>query len=242
MSRLTFDQTRGHYATEPSGTIPSTPSGTWSLTNARAQLIAADLAAAEPVGAFFAAVARLARGGGHGHEAMTARQYLSAMQERRRLLADTPAKAEALHTLAPALLNCDRAIVFTQGIAAAANAAARIRGYGVPATAIHSQLDTVSRRAVLSRFAVGEIQVLAAPQVLDEGVDVPAADLAVILAASRSRRQTIQQMGRVLRRKPDGRTARFVIVFVAGTLEDPAFGAHEGSLDEITPVADAVHT
>ena len=76
---------------------------------------------------------------------------------------------------------------------------------------------------------------------LDEGVDVPAADLAVILAASRSRRQMIQRMGRVLRRKPDGRAARFIIVYARGTVEDPALGAHEGFLDEITPVAAAVH-
>ena len=50
----------------------------------------------------------------------------------------------------------------------------------------------------------------------------------------------IQRMGRVLRRKPDGRRARFVIVYVEGTIEDPARGAHEGFLDEVTGVADAV--
>jgi len=49
-------------------------------------------------------------------------------------------------------------------------------------------------------------------------------------------------MGRVLRTKPTGQTARFVIVFASGTVEDPALGAHEGFLDEITPVADAVRS
>ena len=85
------------------------------------------------------------------------------------------------------------------------------------------------------------MRAVTAPQVLDEGVDVPAADLAVILAASRSRRQMIQRMGRVLRRKPDGRVAHLIIVYAAGTVEDPALGAHDGFLDEITPVATAVH-
>ena len=46
-----------------------------------------------------------------------------------------------------------------------------------------------------------------------------------------------QRMGRVLRRKPDGRLARFVVVFVQDTIEDPAWGAHEGFLDEVIPVA-----
>ena len=81
---------------------------------------------------------------------------------------------------------------------------------------------------------------LAAPRVLDEGIDVPAADLAVIVGASRSRRQMIQRMGRVLRRKPDGRRARFAVLFVEGTVEDPRLGAHEAFLGEIIDVADRV--
>lgn len=83
---------------------------------------------------------------------------------------------------------------------------------------------------------------MTAPQVLDEGIDVPAADLGIVLGASHSRRQMIQRMGRVLRRKPDGRPARFAIVFVEGTTEDPALGAHGAFLDEVTAVADEVVT
>ncbi len=210
------------------------------LSTARAKLIASGLAPAEPVGAFVAAAARLARGGDDTGPRGAARTYLYALQQRRRLLAESPGKFEALDGLVPALLGCDRAITFTQSIAAAESAAARLRNSGLQAEAIHSKLHQAERRAVLTRFGAGELQVVTAPQVLDEGVDVPAADLAVILAASRSRRQMIQRMGRVLRRKPDGRSAHFVIVFVLGTVEDPALGAHEGFLDEITPVADAV--
>ncbi|MEP6561910.1 MAG: DEAD/DEAH box helicase [Nakamurella sp.] len=207
-----------------------------------ARLIASGLAPAEPVGAFFAAVARLARSGDNSAGATTARQLLYALAERRRLLAETPAKAGALGGLVPALRNCDRAIVFTQSIVGAESAAALLGASGLQVAAIHSQLQSPDRRGLLAGFADGSLQILAAPQVLDEGVDVPAADLAVILAASRSRRQMIQRMGRVLRRKTDGRAARFVIVFVVGTVEDPALGAHEGFLDEIVPVARAVRT
>lgn len=74
--------------------------------------------------------------------------------------------------------------------------------------------------------------------VLDEGVDLPEADLAIIVAASRTRRQMIQRMGRVLRRKPDGRLARIAIVYVAGSYEDPELGAHEAFLDTVRDVAD----
>ena len=212
------------------------------MTVARAKLVASGLAPAEPVGAFFAAVARLARGGDDSPLTGAAASYLHALQQRRSLLAQTPAKSEILDALVPALLDCDRAITFTQSIAAAKDAAARLRTAGLRAAAIHSQLDPAQRRALLTGFGAGALQVVTAPQVLDEGVDVPAADLAVILAASRSRRQMIQRMGRVLRRKPDGRCARFVLVFVTGTVEDPKLGAHDGFLDEITPIAAAVRT
>lgn len=60
----------------------------------------------------------------------------------------------------------------------------------------------------------------------------------MIVGASRSRRQMVQRMGRVLRRKPDGRHARFAVLFVEGTVEDPRLGAHEAFLDEIVDVAD----
>jgi superfamily II DNA or RNA helicase len=91
-------------------------------------------------------------------------------------------------------------------------------------------------------FGSGHLQVVVAPKVLDEGVDVPEADLAVIVAASKTRRQMIQRMGRVLRVKQDGRLARFALLYVEGTSEDPDLGAHAEFVDEITDVADKVDT
>lgn len=210
------------------------------MSVAAAQLVARHGVASEPVGAFFEAVARLARTGGDEPAAMCARRYLAATQERRRLLAETPAKLAALGGLVPALAAADRSIVFTQTVAGAERAARDLRAWGMTAEAVHSALEPARRRSVLSRFRDGSVQVVTAPQVLDEGVDVPAADLAVVLAASRSRRQMVQRMGRVLRPKPGGVPARFVIVHVEDTLEDPARGAHAGFLDELTGVADTV--
>ena len=201
----------------------------------RAILLASGEVRHEPFGAFLQDVAALARG--DGPLAATARAYLSHMAQRRELLSETPAKSAALHSLQGPLRAAERALVFTQTVTAAEAAARVVRTLGLPAEAIHSDLPTAARRSVLARFASGELRVATAPQVLDEGIDVPAADLAIVLAASRSRRQMTQRMGRVLRRKPDGRLARFVVVFVQDTVEDPAFGAHEGFLDEVTTVA-----
>jgi len=191
-----------------------------------------------PFEAFMAAVNALADGEGAGGG--VARSYRTAMLERRRLLADTPAKDAAVARLAPAIAGAERAIVFTQSIAASDRMAAVLGGLGLEAGVIHSEMSGPDRRAALRRFETGEVRVLSAPRVLDEGIDVPAADLAVIAGASHSRRQMVQRMGRVLRRKADGRLARFAVLYMEATVEDPREGAHEAFLDEVLDMAEEV--
>ncbi len=53
---------------------------------------------------------------------------------------------------------------------------------------------------LLSSFAKGDIQVLTAMRVLDEGVDIPEVSRAFILASTTVERQWIQRRGRVLRK------------------------------------------
>jgi len=64
--------------------------------------------------------------------------------------------------------------------------------------------------------------------------------VALVLAAFRTRRQLIQRLGRVLRVKDDGRSARLVLAYARGTGEDPATGGHADFLAEVTGVAERV--
>ena len=92
----------------------------------------------------------------------------------------------------------------------------------------------------LEDFRTGRTRVLAAPKVLDEGIDVPEADVGIIVAASRSRRQMIQRMGRIIRPKTDGRSASFFVLYVRETAEDPKLGAHSSFLSEMNDNADEI--
>lgn len=65
-----------------------------------------------------------------------------------------------------------------------------------------SNTPDAQRRNALQSIAEGRIPVLLAIDCLDEGVDVPAVDMALILASSKNERQFIQRRGRVLRRSP----------------------------------------
>lgn len=95
------------------------------------------------------------------------------------------------------------------------------------------------REEILTAFRDGHKSVITAPRVLDEGVDVPDADLGIVLSASSSRRQMIQRMGRVLRVKANGGHARLVVLYAEGTMEDPTRGAHESFVEIAWDVASA---
>ena len=196
-------------------------------------------APAAPYEDFIRFVTLLSTNGGM-REGMRAKRYLSASGKRRELLASTRSKYDALARLADALRDSSRSIVFTETIESAEECARLLVTNGVTSEAMHSGLAIAERSAMLGRFAEGRIKTIVAPRLLDEGVDVPEADLGVIVATTRQRRQMVQRMGRVLRRKQDGRAARFVIIFVENTSEDPDGHAHETFLNEILDVADDI--
>ncbi|WP_312030874.1 DEAD/DEAH box helicase family protein [Gordonia paraffinivorans] len=196
---------------------------------------------AEPFGSFLQDVQLLAKDEFGGDSSVwSARKYLKAFSERRDLLATISGKEEALADIAPGLERSNRSLVFAETKAAAARAAEVLLQAGVAAAPYTSDLNRNDRIALLQTFKDGRLTTLAAPRVLDEGVDVPEADVGIVLAASRTRRQMIQRMGRVIRPKADGRAAVFIIFYAEGSSEDPEKGAHGTFLDELADIAQTV--
>ncbi|HAJ62410.1 MAG TPA: helicase, partial [Cyanobacteria bacterium UBA8543] len=66
--------------------------------------------------------------------------------------------------------------------------------------AITHQTPVKERHDILTRFREGEYNTLVASHVLNEGVDVPDARVAIILSGTGSSREYIQRLGRVLRK------------------------------------------
>jgi RNA polymerase primary sigma factor len=192
----------------------------------------------EPFGAFLAAVAHLAERSA-GADGRAARDYLDAFSKRRQIVAQTIGKYELLGTLAPAIKGADGALVFTETVRAANHAINRLDPL-VSIDLITGSTARRQRRDILDDLRVRRLDAVAAPRVLDEGIDVPDANLGVVMSASRTRRQMIQRMGRILRRKRPGVAARFIIMFAKDTLEDPANRVErDGFLDEIERISEA---
>ncbi|MBX6721917.1 MAG: DEAD/DEAH box helicase [Dactylosporangium sp.] len=191
-----------------------------------------------PFGEFMAAVKRLERDR-WAPGAQDARHYLTAFQGRSHLLADCEGKLQALAKSAPVLAAADRGLVFSETHASAERGASVLRANGVQAVDFTSRLRG-ERKERMAAFKDGRVRVLTTARLLDEGVDIPQADVGVIMAGSHSKRQMIQRMGRIIRPKTDRRAATFIILYARGTVEDPANGAHEDFREELTEVAEDI--
>ena len=170
-------------------------------------------------------------------EGIAAGRFLKHFTERKRLLAETDAKYEALKKLSSSIKASNGTIAFTATIESAEIAAEVLEEKKISCGLHHSKMNKENRRLVLKQFKDRALDAIIAPKTLDEGIDVPEADLGIIIAASKKKLQMIQRMGRVLRRKKDQRLAKFAILYVKDTSEDPKNGAHGAFLESILPVA-----
>jgi superfamily II DNA or RNA helicase len=108
----------------------------------------------------------------------------------------------------------ERVIVFAGSNAMAIDVSRR---FLVPTLLSHSRKK--ERREVLEGFADGRYPVLVANQVLDEGVDVPAAKVAIVIGGMASTRQAKQRLGRILRIAGSAKATLYEIV-VQGTNDE----------------------
>ncbi len=101
----------------------------------------------------------------------------------------------------------DRAIVFTQDNA---TAYAVSRRFLIPI--ITHQTKVKERSEILSGFHEGRYRAIVTSKVLNEGVDVPTANVAVVVSGSGSVMEHVQRLGRILRRQGDKRALLYELV------------------------------
>lgn len=79
---------------------------------------------------------------------------------------------------------------------------------------IHSGNTQIENQDVLDEFRNNRVSALMVCRSLDEGLDVPAIDAAVLVASSKSSRQRIQRVGRALRRGDGGKRPMIITLIV----------------------------
>lgn len=134
------------------------------------------------------------------------RRALGAWRRARRLLELTRAKRAALAGLLSHHRDA-RVLVFTAGNDSA-YAIAR-EHLIMPLTC---DIGRRERDEVLERFRRGELTALVSARVLNEGLDVPDADVAIILGGTLGEREHVQRIGRLLRPAPGKRALVYELV------------------------------
>jgi superfamily II DNA or RNA helicase len=155
---------------------------------------------------------RLSQPGGWGQFIVQAsqtaegRRALAAYRRQRELAFAPSAKLEYLEHLVH-VHRQDRSILFTQDNATAYAVARR---FLVPV--ITHQTKVRERSAILKGLSDGTYRAVATSKVLNEGVDVPDANVAVILSGSGSVREHVQRLGRILRKREGKRAVLYELV------------------------------
>ncbi|MCP2727697.1 DEAD/DEAH box helicase family protein [Limnofasciculus baicalensis] len=104
----------------------------------------------------------------------------------------------------------------------------------IPAITHHTHVK--ERHDILTRFREGEYKTLAASHVLNEGVDVPDARIAIILSGTGSEREYVQRLGRVLRKGTDiNKVALLYEVVAENTSEEGTSQRRKGGLTKSEP-------
>ncbi|MBU4198488.1 MAG: DEAD/DEAH box helicase family protein [Verrucomicrobia bacterium] len=101
----------------------------------------------------------------------------------------------------------DRVLVFTGSNAMAREVSKR---FLVPCLLNHCRKK--ERGDILDGFKKAEYKVIAANQVLDEGVDIPEAKIAIVVGGQTSVKQAKQRLGRILRKQADAKATLYEVV------------------------------
>lgn len=123
------------------------------------------------------------------------------------------------------------AIAFCATVAHAEEVALSFREAGFRAASIDGKMEAGERANLLASLGDGRLNVLTSCALINEGVDVPAVAGAILLRATKSLAVYLQQVGRVLRVKPDG--SRAIILDHVGNakMHGPPDRVHAWSLD-----------
>jgi len=138
------------------------------------------------------------------------REALLAARRRREIREGAMRKGATLETLLRQHGE-DRCIVFTKSVE---EVYALSRRFLIPG--LTYETPARERKEILDRFRIGRYRAIIASDVLNEGVDVPDANVAIILAGSASQREYVQRLGRILRPKRDKQAVLYELVTAAG--------------------------
>ena len=131
-------------------------------------------------------------------------------RDRAKLLKKNDQKAQTLQTIFDEIPPTARVLIYGDDLHHLAEIGQALDHMGKYYFKYTGELDAQKERpTILKEFRQGIRKILLAVGCLDEGIDIPACDVAVFISSSTSERQFIQRRGRVLRVAP-GKTSAWI--------------------------------
>jgi superfamily II DNA or RNA helicase len=113
-----------------------------------------------------------------------------------------------------------RVLIFHEEIEAAQKIFDVLKKRGHSVAIYHSQIGGDARRESLKQFRKGIVKIIVCCRALDEGVDVPESEVAIIAASTSSARQRIQRIGRVIRVHDSKEKAKIYTIYITDKEQD----------------------
>lgn len=118
----------------------------------------------------------------------------------------------------------DRILIFCERIEQADMLyAAVLREFGSRAGLYHSKLTPSAKRRVLDDFRSRRTRILISCKALDEGIDVPDANIGIVVSSTSVSRQRIQRLGRIIRKSGSKHTACLYYLYIRESAEDSSY-------------------
>ena len=151
----------------------------------------------------------------------TANALLAYFHQRRALVYEAPQRIACTLDLIALLESRSKIIIFGERISQSEELYDILkRRYPNQVVQYHSELGETARTLALERYRSGEARIMVSCKALDEGLDIPSADVGILLATTSEQRQRVQRLGRILRRQSGKGKASLFYLEIGETVEE----------------------
>lgn len=156
--------------------------------------------------------------------------YMNLAYKRKSLVCLAAARCDCACELMHRLGISRKVIIFGERISQAEQLYCRLeKEYPGRVGRYHSRMGEQANKNTIERFREGTLRILIACKAVDEGIDIPDAQIGIILSGTSAQRQKIQRLGRILRNQESKDCASLYYLHIADNVEESCFLPNDNS-------------
>jgi superfamily II DNA or RNA helicase len=158
------------------------------------------------------------KNGPRGTSYRSALEGMRSISKRKSFLTSVKSKHDVAINLC--LKNNDKKIILFDEIQTSANDIYDdLNNRGMNPVIYHSGIKAKEKKEAIEKFLDGRSKILVTVKALDEGLDVEDVDIGIIVNGNSQKRQAIQRLGRLLRKK-EGKVSKLYMLYVPETKDE----------------------